>query len=95
MSLFDTLVDELDNIQQDTFAVEVMMLGEVVEGIFDEGSDEFEGVDTMAITLEIPISVLPLGVSQGDKLTLISDGRVFTINRVLVEGKLNILELVD
>ena len=93
---FDTLVDDLDSVQQDAFATAVMINGVETKGIFDEGSNEFESIDTMDRTLEIPVSDLPSGIEAGiTKLTLIADGREFTINKVLQEGKLNILVLYD
>ena len=94
MSIFDVLLTDLDNVQRDVFAVDVTIDGNPVQGIFDEYSNEFEGVGTMIRTLEIPKSDLPSGIELDvSTLTLISDGRTFTIHWISQDGNQMVLDL--
>jgi len=80
-NVFDALVDEVDNIHQKTFAIDVTIDGEDCRGIFDEKTDEFEGVGTGYRTFEIPESDLPVAIENGrSQLYLIATDRTFTIH---------------
>ncbi len=83
MNSFDTLVDELDNVHQATFAVAVVINGEDTMGIFDEESSEFEDTSGIYRTLEISISDLPSTPILNDESTvyMVADGRTFTVHR--------------
>ena len=90
---FDALVDQIDEIQQDTFGIIVEIDGVEYEGIFDERADEFEGVDTMYRTLELPLNNLPSLTNDETIVHLVNDGRTFTLYR---HGRINnqmVLEL--
>jgi len=91
---FDTLVNKMDEIQLKTFAITVEINGVEYEGVFDERADEFEGVDTMYRTLELPLSNLPSPITNDETtVLLIGDSRLFTVHK---HGRINdqmVLEL--
>lgn len=95
MNSFDALVDDLDDVHQTTFAVDVVINGETTKGIFDEETDEFEGVSDVYRTLELPLSALPLTPIENDVSTvlLVDDGRTFTVYKQARIGKKITLEL--
>ena len=81
MNSFDALIDELDQVHQNTFSIDVEINGESVRGIFDEKTDDFEGVGTGYRTLEIPLSDLPEDIENGSTTVyLIHSDRTFTIH---------------
>lgn len=84
MNNFDALVDKMDEIHQQTFAINVLVGDFPAEGIFNEEPDQFEGVGTMYRTLEIPVSELPFPVSYIEhdvtRVILTENGREFTVN---------------
>ena len=95
MNHFDTLVDELDNVHSDTFAVDVIINGEPTKGIFDEYTGEFEDVMGVLRTLEISMSDLPSTSIVNDESTvyMVDDGRTFDVYRQERIGNQIILEL--
>lgn len=92
---FDKLVDKVDEIHQKNFSVDVRIDGFPTKGIFDEITDEFEGVDAVLRTLEIPISDLPLVPMKNDetKIFMVADGRTFILHKQGRVGKNVTLEL--
>ena len=81
MNDFDALIDDVDKIHQETFAIDVMIDGEEARGIFDERGDDFEGVGTAYRTFEIPESDLPVAIENGNsQIYLIATDRTFTIH---------------
>lgn len=97
MNEFDTLVDELDDIHQKTFGVDVVINGEPTTGIFDEETGEFEDVSNIYRTLELPLSALPSTTIENEESTvyLVGDGRTFVVYRQGRIGKNVTLELRD
>ncbi len=89
MASFDKLVDNLDDIHQGVFAIDVIINGETTTGIFDEESDEFEGTSDIYRTLELPLSALPSTPIENDETTiyLVVDGRTFTVYKQDRVGK--------
>ncbi len=93
MNAFDTLVNEMDNVQLATFAITVEINGVEYQGVFDEQADQFEGVDTMYRTLELPLSNLPSITNDETTVYLVADDRLFTVYK---HGRINnqmVLEL--
>lgn len=80
---FDEAFAKADQIQQDTFGVQVQIDGgEPFQAIFNEVGDEFEGVGDVYRTLEVPFSDLPSGIENDtSQVYLIDDGRTFTIHK--------------
>lgn len=80
---FDNAVSKLDKIHQDIYGILVEIDGNDYTAIFDEQPDNFEGVETMHYTLEIPMSDLSSVNIENDVTTvkLLSDDRLFTIHR--------------
>ena len=97
MNHFDTLVDQLDTIQQDHFGVDVYIDGSMnsVRGVFDENTEEFEGVGSEYRTLEIPLSELSsTTIENGETVIRMGgDDRTFTVHRHGRVGKNVTLEL--
>ena len=89
MASFDTLVDKLDDVHKSAFAVVAVINGEDVKGIFDEASDEFEGVSDMIRTFEITMSDLPSTpiLNEDSTVYMVSDGRTFTVHNQFRVGK--------
>lgn len=79
---FDAAVANLDKIHQDYFGILVEIDGVEYTGVFDEVPDQFEGVDVMHRTLEVPLSDLPsVNIENGEtKVKLLTDGRIFTVH---------------
>jgi hypothetical protein len=79
---FDACVSKLDEVHQNMFGILVEIDGNEYTGVFDEVPDQFEGVDTMVRTLEIPVSDLSSVNIENDitKVKLLTDDRIFTVH---------------
>ena len=82
MSSFDALVNSMDDVHKNTFGVVAVINGEDVKGIFDEETDEFEGVSNIYRTLDVLMSDLPSTPIINDDTTvlMVGDGRTFTVH---------------
>lgn len=96
MTSFDNLMNLMDDVQQDTFGIEVLINGQTVKGVFDEVTDYFGGVEVMNRSLDIPESDLPSNIiPDSTTVKLMCDGRTFTIRTMNLVGNQYVLELYD
>lgn len=92
---FEDLVNKVDAVHQDTFAIDATIDNQPVRGIFEEDFDEFEGADTVSATFDIPMNELPKSTKVKSILNLVDSGRVFRVTKPIQRDKVMTLVLSE
>ena len=93
MSSFDSLVANMDELQDETFAIDVLIDGKESRGVFEEELGEFESADDVYRTLEVNKDKLPQDVRVGSSVKIVSSGKVFEVTRKFPQDSIFVLVL--
>ena len=93
MNAFDSLVAEMDELQDETFAIDVLIDGQESRGVFEEGLGEFESADDVYRTLEVNADKLPKNTKVGSIVEIVSSGKMFEVARKFPQDSIFVLVL--
>lgn len=93
MNAFDSLVAEMDELQDETFAIDVLIDGQESRGVFEEELGEFESADDVYRTLEVNKDKLPENTKVGSIVKIVSSGKLFEVTRKFPQDSIFVLVL--